>query len=1010
MSKTREAMGGHARRLLALACLAAMAGSSQAATYSFSSGVWGGPDLGVGDVLNIVAGAVKQVNGGAAQLINAGQVNASDELYFYNGGAASNSGVYSFLSDIGLHSLAYGGSFANSGVLRKSGSAGDSVIDGIGFSNSGTIDAQAGRILLQSSGLSFAGGGQFTGAGGVVVTVNASWAGEQNVSGNLTLAGGTQTGNAARLNGVVNWTAGDLGGSWQVSNGQTLKLLGGGTKQLSNPGAMLTNIGTIAAADDLYFYNGAVLDNQGVYALQGDLGLHNAAYGGSFNNKATGVLLKTAGSGSSTIDGITFNNSGTIEAQAGTLLFQSGTLNFADGGSFAGAGQVLVTANASWAGGQTISTMLTLAAGTQMGSGVQLNGDVNWSGGNLAGSWQVNSGKVLNLQVGSQKTVHDAAALLLNLGTVSAADDLYFYNGAVLSNQGLYRFEGDVGLHNAAYGGRFGNEASGVLRKAGGSGTSAIEGITFHNSGTIEAQTGTLLFQSGTLSFGDGGTFAGAGQVRVAADASWVGTQHVATTLTLAGGTQSGSGVRLDGEVNWSGGNLAGDWQVNSGKTLNLQAGSAKVLANPSAVLTNRGVVAASDELYFYNGASLVNQGAYRLQGDVGLRDGGYGGIVTNSATLSKVSGSGDSVIAGLSFNNSGTIEAQTGTILFQSGSVSFGDGSTFSGGGQVVVATGATWTGIQNVTGKLALTGGTQVGAGPSGAMLNGTADWRGGNLNGGWQVRSGSTLNLQVGSAKTLVDPGTVLSNQGLIVASDELRFYNGAKVVNLGVYRMDRDVGLLDGGYGGHFDNRGLLVKTAGTGTSSVGGIDFTNQGTVSVLSGAIALPTDFTNAGMLAGTGQFSLAGTLSNNGRLAPGATDGGAPATLTISGDVALGATGSLDIDLNSLSSHDLLAVKGNVAPEGTLALSCYANCQYSSGDMILVLDATGSLANSTFAGLTMSGFATGAFNIVYDRAQGDVWLQAAQDVTAAVPEPASYGLMLGGLALLAGLVRRRCG
>ena len=120
--------------------------------------------------------------------------------------------------------------------------------------------------------------------------------------------------------------------------------------------------------------------------------------------------------------------------------------------------------------------------------------------------------------------------------------------------------------------------------------------------------------------------------------------------------------------------------------------------------------------------------------------------------------------------------------------------------------------------------------------------------------------------------------------------------------------------------------------------------------------------------------------------------------------------TSSLDIHARSLTSHDLLTVNGNVALDGVLALSCYANCHYSVGDMILVLDATGTLTNSSFAGLTMSGFATGAFDIVYDRAQGDVWLQATQNVTAAVPEPATYGLMLSGLALLVGLARRRRG
>ncbi len=1172
---------GRARRLLALACLAAMAGSPKAANYTFSAGVWAGPVLGAGDVLSILPGSTKQINGGSPSLINAGLVNASDDLFFYNGGAASNSGVYSFLADVGLRNLAFGGSFANSGILRKSGGTGSSTTNGIGFSNSGTIDAQTGTILFQGGNLSFLDSSNFSGAGSVKVTVDASWAGTQNVSGNLTLAGGTQTGSAVKLNGIVNWTDGNLAGDWRVNSGQTLKVQGGSTKQVANAGTKLTNLGMIAATDQFYFYNGAAVDNQavydlqgdfgihngayggsfsnsgtlrksagtldstvdgisfsnsgnidvqtgrllfqggslsfaggssfsgagqtvvtadaswsgsqnvtgqltlaggtqtgsgaqvtgvvnwtkgnlkggwqvnagqtlnlqtggskivhdagtlllnqgtvnagddlsfynnavltnqGLYKLQGDVGLHNAAFGGSFNNQASGVFSKTAGSGNSAIDGITFNNSGTIDAQTGTILFQGGTFNFNGGGTFSAAGQVVVGSSAAWAGTQNIQGSLSLTGGTQSGSAVLLNGNVNWSGGNLTGSWQVNNGKTLNLQGGSQKVIYNAGTVLTNLGTIAAIDDLFFYNGGVLTNQGLYALQGDVGLHDVAYGGTFNNPDGAVLRKTAGTGSSAIDGITFNNSGAIDVQTGTLLFQGGTLNFNNGSNYSGNGQVRVTASANWAGIQNVSTTLTLAGGIQTGSNVQLNGPVNWSDGNLVGGWQVDSGKTLNLQAGTTKTVVNPGTVLTIQGTVAATDDLFFYNGAAVANQGLYSLQGDIGLRDGGYSGQFTNNATLRKTAGNANSRIAGLSFNNTGTIEAQTGTILFQGGELNFGDGSIFSGAGQVEVASSATWTGTQNVTGNLSLTGGVHNSGGTTGALLNGPVNWIGGNLVGHWQVNSGATLNLRAGNTKALTNPGTVLTNQGVVVATSDLSFYNGAAVVNQGVYKLQADVGLLDGGYGGHFDNQGLLVKTAGgSGTSSVSGIDFTNSGTVSVLSGTIALPSNFVNVGTLTGTGQFALSGTLSNNGHLAPGAA-GGAPATLTIGHTLALGSTSSLDLDLQSLSSHDLLAVSGNVAPAGLLALSCYASCHFSVGDMILVLDSTGTLTNSSFAGLTMSGFATGAFNIVYDRAQGDVWLQATQDVTAAVPEPATYGLMLSGMALSAGLVRRRRG
>lgn len=128
---------------------------------------------------------------------------------------------------------------------------------------------------------------------------------------------------------------------------------------------------------------------------------------------------------------------------------------------------------------------------------------------------------------------------------------------------------------------------------------------------------------------------------------------------------------------------------------------------------------------------------------------------------------------------------------------------------------------------------------------------------------------------------------------------------------------------------------------------------------------------------------------------------------MTVTANFVQLAGGVLDAELQDLAHTDLLAINGNAVLGGTLALACYSHCTFAIGDQIVVLDATGTLSGS-FAALTLTGFATGAFNVIYDTAQARVLLQVTQAVTAAVPEPETWLLMALGLGGMGLRLRRR--
>jgi hypothetical protein len=112
-----------------------------------------------------------------------------------------------------------------------------------------------------------------------------------------------------------------------------------------------------------------------------------------------------------------------------------------------------------------------------------------------------------------------------------------------------------------------------------------------------------------------------------------------------------------------------------------------------------------------------------------------------------------------------------------------------------------------------------------------------------------------------------------------------------------------------------------------------------------------------------------------------------------------------LDIGLSNTGTG-LLAVSGSAALAGTIDVACVGSCTFSKGTQIEVLS-TGSGISGDFTNIVASGF-TGTNDFTTLQQGGNEYLVLANNVTAAVPEPDTYALLLAGCGVMFLVARRR--
>lgn len=270
------------------------------------------------------------------------------------------------------------------------------------------------------------------------------------------------------------------------------------------------------------------------------------------------------------------------------------------------------------------------------------------------------------------------------------------------------------------------------------------------------------------------------------------------------------------------------------------------------------------------------------------------------------------------------TIGGGFGTVLFDINSLSL---ASLSASSALDIQSGKTLTLTGNGTFNAPLSG-------------SGTLDIAGAAVNANANTINIARLNLSAGS----------LSGTGNLTVSNNFNWSGGT--------------------LGSTFQNLSLTkqgnfsigdISAAGNMTLAAQGGDLTLSGNVSktgASASTLTLNADGTiviNSGVTitaAGTGNsmaFDASGGVTNNGTISPGGN--GAVGTLNVIGNLALGATSTLNIDLGGTGAgqSDHVDITGNVTMGGTLNRSLINGYTPGLGDAIPFMTLVGS-ANGTFA------------------------------------------------------------
>ncbi len=508
---------------------------------------------------------------------------------------------------------------------------------------------------VTASSMTITGGGA---GGGALIFAGAASAGTV-AHGDRGLLGGAGT---LTVNGPYDWSGGTMGDG---TTGGTTLLVGGmtmsgtGTKQLTGRTLINANNGLIRwAGGPLNFGQGSVLNNEAgaTFQIESDSTIGPSA--STFHN--AGTLRKTAGTGLSSLAGITFNNTGAVEVQTGTMRLPGGT----SPGSFTVSPGAALEFAPTFQIPQNISGTVNVPVGGALrfsgfSSPTFFTGPTQIAGqivtGNGTGSFNALASVGVTASSMSISGAGAGTGALIFAGNVSA--------GSVsLGNRGLLAGAGTLTV-NGPFDWSAGNLGDATAPGAtilnggltlSGTGTKQLAGrtLTNANNGTMVWTGGALLLSAGaTINNSSGSTF----EVQTDGDIGGGGGVNVlnnAGTFRKSGGTASPTFVSVDVEN-------SGLIEVTDG-TLDFNTSGAFTQTSGSTVLA---------------GGSMTRTGIGRVMqingGTIGLGPNTPSGTITGNVTLGNAAAStvprpgaaGTLTVNGTYTQNAGVLDIELGGL-----------------------------------------------------------------------------------------------------------------------------------------------------------------------------------------------------------------------------------------------------------------------------------------------------------------------------------------------------------
>jgi hypothetical protein len=614
-------------------------------------------------------------NGGAIT-VSEGTLEQSGGTITSNSATLSGGGVYVrsagtanlYGGVITANTAANGGGVGSAGTLGLAGVtvSGNTATNGGGVSvDGGTTAATGGSV--ESNTANLYGGGVYVNGGTFTLPVASSALIESNtastgggayvdVSGALTLAGGTVESNSADNGGGIASV-----GSLTVSGGLVT------ANSAGNGGGLYLNGGTNAMSSGSVTANNAT-NGAGIYF---DGGTNTLSGGTVASNTATlaggGVY---ANGGTNTLNGGTIGGSGSANTapNGGGVYTNGGTTNIAASAS----DSVTVSYNTATVGGGGLyinTNGTVISGGTIANNTSPLGGGVYVGGGTEA---VMTGGSVSNNTVtGASATAGYGAGVFIMENTA------FTQSGGIISNNVSSQFGGGVAVRSLAnaltdVGGVFtfsGGVISGNRASSGGGGI-----LTFGNTNTglNHSVISTVSIEGGTI----GGT--------TSADENYsnIGGGVCIDVLgagTMSGGNIIGNGARLGGGVY-----IIGSSSLPSVFTQTAGSIGGSGAGEGNSAITNGG------------GVAVLDGGEYNFEGgDVTGNTGATGGGVYTSDVfnMNAGTGTGTPIITGNTASSSGggLYIAYGGVADIDSGSITVNNATTNGGG--VYIASGGVLT-----------------------------------------------------------------------------------------------------------------------------------------------------------------------------------------------------------------------------------------------------------------------------------------------------------------------------